>query len=376
MSENVTFSTFVDEELEGLDEVEAYTEDNAPYIIMHYFELCYTTLLVVIGVPCNILALLVLIRRRLWQQYEAYVYLAAILIINTVKLVLLISNQWLYLIDQRLVRLSTAADILCKFWIWLLYVISYINWLHVLMLLNVYLRQQLITSGDVRGCFINLAAKYCTLFGTKVVITSFFIICTLANFFSFALSNLESIEDNWHCPISVLHWRQFELLFKTSWWLGINMSVIAATPLLLLVVLKIKRSSGFKFGHMNGGSQDNGDVEVMVRIVLLCASVSIVIYAPLVIVHVMYTFDSVGLKNIHIAFGAVRLIGFSSTLSTPIVCFAVKSRIRDDLKAIVQRCCYRCCPGSIFHGTLSPEPDSNDTVVLGMVPFEEDSPNM
>src|SRR5688572_5442830 len=256
MSENVTFEYIVDEAEEILDEAVDYSEVDAYRNIKVKFEKFYLPFLIVIGVPCNILALLILIRRRLWLHHEAYVYLTAILILNAATLVVLYGDRCLRLSNDQLARFSLSADIFCKLWNWADYVIICMNWLHVLMLLNVYLRQQLITSSDRRGCYMNLASKYCTLFGTKVVITSFFTVCALSNFWAFSVFSLQDYyEIWWHCSVSFLYLKQHRLLLRTSWGIRCIPLVILLT-LLLLVVWKRRRSSEYAFNQMNGVTLD------------------------------------------------------------------------------------------------------------------------
>src|SRR6218665_1108757 len=117
MSENVTFEAVVAESAEILGEIGEYYEGTlTQYIIMRQIENCYFLSLIVTGVPCNILALLILIRRRLWLHHEAYIYLAAVLIVNVTTLVVHYGDLCIAILhfDRQLIRLSISADIICK----------------------------------------------------------------------------------------------------------------------------------------------------------------------------------------------------------------------------------------------------------------------
>ena len=379
MSENVTFEAVVGEGQEILYDVYDYeysAKRTREYIhLIHQVEKCCIPFLIVIGVPCNILAFLILIRRRLWLHQEAYIYLGAVLIVNVTTLIVIYGDYCLTLFDEQLVSLSISSDIICKLWGWILHVNAYTNWLPVLMLLNVYLRQQLITSSDRRGCYTNLSAKYCTIFGTKVVICSFFTVCVVSSFWGFSGFSLEHYYDNWNCYFNRLHYAQHEMLSNSLHWMAV-ISIVIILPVLLLVVWKRWRSSGFVFSQMNGATEDNGDAEANARIIVFCSAAVFALKVPLIFNFIVHVFNLGFISNTRIieALLTLHIITFAQPLSTPIVCFALKSRFRDELRAIVDRCCYRCCPEARHHRTLPIEADIDRSSILQMDPIEEDLP--
>src|SRR6218665_437855 len=377
MSENVTFQAIVDEATEIQDDVDEYDYyqqnigEHSNLITMFYK--CYYPFLIVIGVPCNILTLLILIRRRLWLHHEAYIYLGAVLIVNTGMLFVVYGDNWLEHIDRQLIKLSTSADIICKLWDWITDFSSSENWLHVLMLLNVYLRQQLITSSDRRGCYRNLAAKYCTLLGTKVVIGSFFTVFAAAHFWLLTISSLERGSVTWRCRFLPLYYPQYTLLIQSLHWIGVIL-LISVLALILLVVWKRWKSTGV--GQMNGATNEDGDAEVTARIAVFCSAVFFVLKIPKALHFIVYLMFKSWHRNLIIQkfLFAIHVIALANPLSLPIVCFAVKSRLRDELRAFADRCCYRCCSGARHHRTLPLEADSRSNSVLQMGPIEEDLP--
>ena len=380
MSENVTFETIVDEIPEiqdDDDDFEDYQQSIREHLnLVTIFFRCYYPFLIVIGVPCNILALLILIRRRLWIHHEAYIYLAAVLIINVTALVVRYGDHCIAILhfDRQLIRLSISADIICKLWGWILHFYYYSNWLHVLMLLNVYLRQQLATSNERRGCYTNLSAKYCTLFGTKVVICSFLTVYTAAYFWSFSGFSLQSNNGMWRCGSGPLDYIRHRVLYYSLPFTDV-ISLVIVLSLILLAVWKTWKRVGFS--QMNGATGDNGDAQVTARIVVFCSAVVFALKIPtfFIILHSFFQFGFRINKTIHKVFFAIHVIALASPLSTPNVCFALKSTFRDEMRAIIDRCCYRCCPRARCNcRTLPTEADSDRNSILQMGPIEEDVP--
>src|SRR6218665_580866 len=215
MSENSTFEANVDEDAVILGDMDEYFERDLTEYILGQIASCYFLSLIVIGVPCNILALLILIRRRLWLHHEAYIYFAVVLIVNVATLVVNYGDLWLLVFDQQLVRFSKSSDISCKLWAWVVHLVSYNNYLPFCMLLNVYLRQRLNVSSDRKECCVNLAAKYCTVFGTKVVISSLVTVRAVRNFWAFSIFTLVRYSDNLDCGIANNNRTQYMVLRRS-----------------------------------------------------------------------------------------------------------------------------------------------------------------
>jgi|SRR6218665_2411162 len=371
MSETVTFEAVVGEGQEIVHEV--YDYEYSGMTTLEYINLIlliekfYIPFTIVVGVSCNILALLILIRCRLWLHHEAYIYLAAILIVNVATLILRYGDYWLRLFDHPYVRLPISSDIICKLWMWVLHTIHYIDWMFVLMLLNVYLRQQLITSNERRGCYMNLAVKYCTLFGTKVVIGSFFTVCAVASFWGLSVSSLDRNYGPLDCHISRLYHAHHALLYLLMNWMAV-ISLVIILPVLMLAVWKRWKSSFFVFNEMNGATEDNGDAQVTARIVVFCSAAILAVKVPLIFNFIVRAFNLWSISNTRFieAIFTMNMIAVSHPLSTPIVCFALNCKFRKELRAIVDRCCNGCCSRSWCHRTPPVEADSSSNSVLQM----------
>src|SRR6218665_126464 len=129
--------------------------------------------------------------------------------------------------------------------------------------------------------------------------------------------------------------------------------------------------------QMNGATEDSGDAQATAQIVVFCSAVVFAQKVPKIfnfIVYYMFPFSPRFNPRIRKVLFAMDVISSAYPLSTPIFCFALKSRFRDELRAIVDRCCYRCCPEARHHRTLPIEADIDRSSILQMDPIEEDLP--
>src|SRR6218665_2600570 len=224
---------------------------------------------------------------------------------------------------------------------------------------------------------MNLAADYFSLFGTKVVIGSLFTVCAARNFWPFSVYSLYfhfSYFDEWFCAFTVHNTDPPMLLHNAIYWIEV-VSFVIVLLLLVLAVWKRKRSPNFVFSHMNGATEDNDDAEVVRRVVVFSSASAFALKAPSALIFIAQRLDFIARQNSRISkvLFALRLIYAAYPLSTPIVCFAVKSRFRDELKVIVDICCNRCCPGSWCHITLPLEAGINRSSILQMDPIQADA---
>src|SRR6218665_642854 len=124
---------------------------------------------VFIGVFTNILAFVVLVRGRLWLKHEGYVYLAANFCVNIGILLFCTSSFWFTsVLRMRSYYPPNTSTFMCKVWHFLMSIFFASGWLSVALLFNVYLREHLMHRRRC-GCLM-FAAKYCTLFASKVIV--------------------------------------------------------------------------------------------------------------------------------------------------------------------------------------------------------------
>src|SRR6218665_2294135 len=122
-----------------------------------------------VGVLANTLAFVVLVRGRLWLKHEGYVYMAATFCVNVSILLFRTSSFWITSSKEWLQYYpANTSTFMCKVWYFLRSIFLASGWLCVALLYNVYLRQNLIR-GSSYSCPV-LAAKYCTLLASKIIV--------------------------------------------------------------------------------------------------------------------------------------------------------------------------------------------------------------
>src|SRR6218665_2726993 len=134
-----------------------------------YSVIAVSPITVFIGVFTNILAFVVLVRGRWWLKHEGYVYLAANFCVNIGILLFCTSSFWFTsVLRMRSYYPPNTSTFMCKVWHFLMTIFFASGWLSVALLFNVYLREHLIHRRRC-GCPM-FAAKYCTLFASKIIV--------------------------------------------------------------------------------------------------------------------------------------------------------------------------------------------------------------
>ena len=127
---------------------------------------------IICGVFSYILALIVLVKGRLWLKHEGYVYLAANFCANVGILLFCTGSYWLTSVFELLhYSPSKTSTFVCIVWRFLMSIFFTSGWLCVALLFTIYLREHLMH----RRCGCPLFAdKYCTLFASKVIVVIIF----------------------------------------------------------------------------------------------------------------------------------------------------------------------------------------------------------
>src|SRR6218665_466247 len=133
------------------------------------------------GVFANTLAFVVLVRGRLWLKHEGYFYLASNFCVNVGSLSFRTSSEWMTSSNKWAHYYPpNTSTFLCTVWYMLMNIFRFVSiWLSVALLFNVHLRDHLIHRRRC-GCPM-FAAKYCTLFASKIVVgvifSALFVLC-------------------------------------------------------------------------------------------------------------------------------------------------------------------------------------------------------
>lgn len=333
MLDNVTLDPFLDEEQY---EIVDFSEELREYDIRSLLEKCFIPILITVGNFCNVLAFFILIRHRLWLRHEGYLYLAAILISNIIQLNVICGSRWLYLFHHSY-HIANTGDFLCKLWTLLTRVIQSVGWLMAALLFNIYLHWSL---SKRWGC-PNLAAKYCTLFGTQVVLVLFLVASVLINLWLFAITSLHYFMNETFCYAAEIFDVDIKLLKLVSDFLANFFPTMVLVPVLWVTVICRRRGcSGFSFQNINDDDDDDGDAKDLSKASLCSAVALFFLRSPL---HLMYM-----LTEFHFfhhypyrLFFALYLISWSYSVSVPIICLTVLTRLREDVKLMTERCgCY------------------------------------
>lgn len=328
MNDNVTLDPFIDEEQY---EIVDFSEELREYDIRSLIEKCVLPFLIIIGTFCNVLALVILIRRRLWLQHEGYLYLAAILISNIVQLDAICGSRWLYLFHHSY-HIANTADFMCKFWTLLTRVIQSAGWLMDALLFNIYLHWSL---SKRCGC-PNVAAKYCTLFGTQVVLVLYLMVSVLINLWLFAITSLHYFMNETFCYAAEIFDAEIMLLKLVSDFLANFFPTMVLVPVLWLMVVCTRRSnSGFSFRDIDDGDGNNSNAQDLAKASLCCAAALFFLRSPLYLMHMLTEFHFFHHYPYRLFF-ALHLISWTYPVSVPIICLTVLTRFREDVKSMTE----------------------------------------
>src|SRR6218665_601078 len=285
------------------------------------------------GLFTNILAFVVLVRGRLWLQHEGYVYLAANFCVNVGILSFCTTSFWLTSVfGMRPYYPPNTSTFMCKVWRFLMSIFFASGWLCVALLFNVYLREHLIHRRRC-GCPM-LAAKYCTLYASKIILGVIFSVL-----FVFGL------------PYLVLFELNPQGLCYSSERLGVGLAVLFESlimwalpfflflPIILLMTLCTKRE-GNTFGFSQIEERSTSDDQMRVVAVTLSSST--------LFSHCVIIFHAEGrLSHMYPIVGTVIELVFGLSLGLqPILCFVILKALRDGFRSQLRniRCCRRLFP--------------------------------
>src|SRR6218665_2274291 len=126
-------------------------------------------IVIFVGVFSNIFAFVDVVRSRLWLKDEGYIYLTANFFANVGILLFCMSTLGLTSVSgMDRYAPANSSPFMCKVWHFLMSIFFASGWLSVALLFNVYLREHLIHRRRC-GCPM-FAAKYCTLFASKIIV--------------------------------------------------------------------------------------------------------------------------------------------------------------------------------------------------------------
>lgn len=335
MNVNVTLDPFLDEEQY---EIVDFSDELQEYEIRSLIEKCFLPFVIIIGTVCNVLAFVILIRHRLWIQHEGYLYLAAILISNTVQLNAICGSRWLYLFHHSY-HIANTADFMCKLWTLVTRVIQSAGWLVDALLFNIYLHWSL---SKRCGC-PNLAAKYCTLFGTQVVLVLYLMASVLINLWLFSITSLHYFMNETFCYAAEIFDTEIKLLKLVSDFLANFFPTMVLVPILWLMVVCTRwRFSGFSFRQIDDDDDgNNGNAKDLVKASVCCATAVFFLRSPLYLMYMLTEFHFFHHYPYRLFF-ALHLISWTYPVSVPIICLVVLTRFREDVKSMTERCISFC----------------------------------
>ena len=286
------------------------------------------------GVFANILAFIVLVRGRLWLKHEGYVYLAAnfcvnvgILSFRTSSIWITSSNEWVHYYPPN------ASNFMCKVWHFLMTIFNASGWVCVALLFNVYLREHLIHRRRC-GCPI-FAAKYCTLFASKIILCVIFSALLVLGVPYLAI--FEFKPDSSCYPRDPMGFVVTVLVDSLIMWV---LPFVFFLPIILVVTLCTKRE-GNTFGFSQIEERSACDEQMRVMAVTLS---SINLFS-----HYILTLSRLVIHVFRINSVAHVLVelGYSMSIaSQPILCFIILKALRDGFRSQLRniRCCRRVFP--------------------------------
>lgn len=319
---------------------------------LKYVTMAVLGLVIVVGGFCNLSAIVVLIRLRLWLKNEGYVHLLAILTGNIVIIVIVDFPHWMSLFRHSY-HVGLTADAVCKVWHFLACVVFSTGWYVVALLVGVYLRRRPISDLQSRSCR-GLADKYCTLTGSKVVvgvISGAFAVINLWQLWSAELIefNVGGEYFGKFCEITHYWYSIFFVWEHVSLCIIWFLPVLVIVPALLVAVLWARRRGssagrGFSFRQMSDNDDEDdesGDAGDLARASLLIGLTLFLLQSPIIVIYIFLTFDYHG--KIAVAYGVAHILSTSHLIVVPVLCLASIARMRMELQSAAAA--GKCCPG-------------------------------
>jgi len=280
------------------------------------------------GLFTNIMSFIVLVRGRLWLKHEGYVYLAATFCVNVGILSFCTSSFCLTTISGIGHFYPPETSIfMCKVWYFFMNIFYATGWMCVALQFNVYLREHLIHRRRC-GCPM-FAAKYCTLFASKIIVGVIFRVVFVLGLPDLAIHKLHY---GFLCIPSSATVFVVALYVKgiTTWIVPLFLFL----PIILLMTLCTKRE-GNTFGFSQIDERSTSDEQMRVVAVTLS---SMTLFSQLVLMPSGYVPLAIHL--------ACELLYGLSIAMYPILCFIILKALRDGFRSQLGniRCCRRLFP--------------------------------
>jgi len=286
-----------------------------------------------VGVFSNIFAFVDVVRSRLWLKDEGYVYLAASFFANVGILLFCMSTLGLTSVSgMDRYAPANSSTFMCKVWHFLMSIFFAPGWLSVALLFNVYLRGHLTHR---RRCECPMfAAKYCTLFASKIIVGVIFSVLFMLGVPYLAILEIHRYG---RCHPSQNNIMALSVAFLVEAIIMWVLPFIFFLPLILLMTLCTKREGGI-FGFSQIEERSVSDEQMRVMAVTLS---SMTLFSQFALVFLCLSFRGVLIVNLVLAL----VFGISLGLQ-PILCFVILKALRDGFRSQLRniRCCRRLFP--------------------------------
>lgn len=324
------------------------------------FDFAYAVFLlasVVFGTIFNIIAVVVMIRRRLWKQHEGYLYLLAIFIGNIVAIIVVYLHKSLSIFHVQF-RLEHASDFICKMYLFLYHVFYSTAWYTSALLLNAFIHDRLANN---TGCWHRLASKYCTVVGSLVVngfLTSFFVIMNCwalwsakVEVFTGIFKSVEVSESYCRFPESGYRWIEV-----SNYIMGFA-PLCFVVPVLWVLAVWTRLRHGTRFALISGQDDHNDEAKVFVRLSTIVGAAVFLLQFPAAVVE-MYMTSS---HSIYYQFIEVVMLIYTTHIVVVPLCFlAGGKQMRDELRLLFTCiCCSRNKTANDRYRILPLEPIEN-----------------
>jgi len=311
------------------------------WFIFEYYNVNINWIFYTVGIGCpiailggvfgNILAFVVLVRGRLWLKHEGYVYLAAnfcvnvgILLFRTTSFWIMSSNEWVHYYPPN------TSTFMCKVWYFLMSIFCASGWLCVALQFNVYFRQTL-GQGRKYECPM-FAAKYCTLFASKIIVAVIFSIL-----FVLGVPNLVLFEFHSEglCHSSNHMFSHLALLAEAI--VMLVLPFVCFLPVILLITLLTKRVSntvGISQIENRFASDDAMRAVAVTQSSMMLVSMHVMGFCRRIL-------------SSHLVTLVVLEMFYSLSIALqPVLCFIILKPLREGFRSQLRniRCCRRLFP--------------------------------
>src|SRR6218665_1738286 len=290
------------------------------------------------GLFTNIMSFIVLVRGRLWLKHEGYVYLAATFCVN-VGILSFCTSSFCLTTTSGIGHFypPETSIFMCKVWYFFMNIFYATGWMCVALQFNVYLREHLIHRRRC-GCPM-FAAKYCTLFASKIIVGVIFSALLVLGVPYLAIYELRPLVFSksarmWCFPSSHEHLAVALLVEAIAMWAP---PFLLFLPIILLMMMCTKRE-GNTFGFSQIEERSVSDDQMRVMAVTLSSTT---LFSQFVLVFLYLAWRNIWYVDI------VLELVFCLFLSLqPIMCSIILKALRDRFRSQLRniRCCRRLFP--------------------------------